>query len=64
MGWAITDLPAGRASFHIGGTGAFTTIAALLPEAGVGVAVMMNTGGDEARSAGIATVLELLSGEP
>lgn len=61
LGWAKTDLPAGRASFHIGGTGAFTTIAALIPEAGVGVAVMMNTGGSDAQSAGVATVLELLA---
>lgn len=61
LGWARADLPAGRASFHIGGTGAFTTIAALVPATGAGAAVMMNAGGDDARSAGVAMVLELLA---
>lgn len=60
LGWAKADLPPGHASFHVGGTGAFTTIAALVPETGRGVAVMINVGGDEPRTAGIATVLELL----
>jgi CubicO group peptidase (beta-lactamase class C family) len=63
LGWARTDLPGGAASFHIGGTGAFTTIAALLPETGRGVAVMMNAGGEAAQSAGVSTVLTLLTPE-
>ena len=48
LGWGITKMGEANVSFHIGGTGDFTTYAALSPDQNRAVFVMMSVGGDPA----------------
>ena len=48
LGWGITKIDGAQVSFHIGGTGDFTTYAAIAPDQNRAVFLMMSVGGEPA----------------
>jgi CubicO group peptidase (beta-lactamase class C family) len=63
LGWGRLDSAAGRASMHVGGTGAFTTYVVVVPGRNVALATSVNSGSDEAGAAARKLLLELIAAE-
>jgi CubicO group peptidase (beta-lactamase class C family) len=58
LGWGVDELQGANTSFHIGNTGTFTTVAALVPSKDYFIAVLSNSG---VSSPAVALVLEALA---
>jgi D-alanyl-D-alanine carboxypeptidase len=60
FGWKISDFQGAPASFHTGSADTFYAIATLLPTRDLGVAVLINAGGQRAETASLAATRQFL----
>ncbi|NVJ59627.1 MAG: beta-lactamase family protein [Gammaproteobacteria bacterium] len=58
MGWGVSEIEGHQTSFHIGGTGTFISVAAIVPSKNYFNIILINNGSGEAKSLAVSWVLQ------